>query len=137
MLIFYHNTNSLFSFHYRKKNLFFLLLHKNFSTLCKLSTLSHLVMSSRVMLYLSNTQVLVHCLMAVQSIYYLSWLFTYTSTFTTLLYTLLNSYQSILPLISIFGLKVPLSLSTLSSITNELPFFSNNRITLTPIVCNK
>ena len=137
MLIFYHNTNSSSSSHYRGRDLSFLLLHENFPTLHKPSTLSHLVTSPWVTLYLSNTQVLVYHLMAIQGFYYLSWLFIYTSTFITPSYTLLNSHQSILPLISTFGLKVPFSLLTLSLITKGLSLFSNDKTTLTPIVYNK
>ena len=115
----------------------FLLLHENFPTLYKPSTLSHLVMSPRVTLCLSNTQVLVHYLMTVQGFYYLSQLFTYTSTFTTLLYTSLNSHQSMPPLTSTLGLKAPLSLSALSLITRGLPLLGNDGITLTLTVCSK
>ena len=73
-------------------DLSFLLLYKNFLTLYKLSTLSHLIMLSRVTLCLSNIQVSIYCLIVIQSIYYLSWLFTYIFIFTILLYTPLNSY---------------------------------------------
>ena len=137
MLIFYHNTNPLSSSYYKEEDLSFSLLHKNFPTLHKPSTLSHLVTSPRVTLCLSNTQVLVHCLMAVQGFYYLSQLFTYISTFTTLLYTLLNSCQSTPPLTSTFDSKVPLSPSTLLLIIRGLPLLGNNETTPTLIVYSR
>ena len=118
-------------------DLSFSLLHKNFPTLYKPSTLSHLVMSPQVTLCLSNTQVSVHHLVAVQSFYYLSQLFAYISTFTTLLYTLLNSHRSTPPLTSTFGSKVPFSLSTLLLITRGLPLFGNDRTTPTSTVYSR
>ena len=123
MLIFYHNTNPLSFSHYKERDLSFSLLHKNFPTLYKLSTLSHFIMSPQVILCLSNTQVLVYYLITIQSIYYLSWLFIYISIFTILLYTLLNFYQLMLPLTSIFGLKIPFSLFLLFKAKGQ-SFFS-------------
>ena len=137
MLIFYHNINPLSSFYYKRGNLSFLLLYKNFLTLYKPSTLSYLVMSPWVMLCLSNTQVLVYYLVAVWGICYLSWLFTYISIFIILSYTPLNFHQSILSLTSIFGSKVPLSLSTLLLITNGLSLFGNNGTTPISTVYNR
>ena len=134
MLIFYHNTNSSFSSHYKEGDLSFSLLHKNFPTLYKPSTL---VMSSQVTLCLFNTQVSVYCLVAIQSSCYLSWLFVYTSIFTILSYTPLNSYRSMLLLISIFGLKISLSLLTLLLITRESLLLDNNRTTPTSIVYSR
>ena len=49
----------------------------------------------------------------------------------------MNFYQLMLPLTSIFSLKIPFSLLTLSLIIRGPPLLGNNEITLTFIVYNR